>query len=129
LKNIKVVDTNVILRYLLEDDEELFNKARSIFDKALKREWEILIKEVVIAEVVYVLEKVYKVSRKIIAETLKELLILKGIKAENKDFVLKALEIYKNKKLDFVDCILCSMSDNYEIETFDKKLSRCLENT
>ncbi len=126
MKNIKVVDTNVILRYLLEDDEELFNKARRIFDKALNRESEILIKEVVIAEVVYVLEKVYKINRKIIAETLKELLILKGIKVENKDFVIKALEIYKNKKLDFVDCILCSISDHYVIETFDKKLNRCI---
>ena len=128
LKSIKIVDANVILRYLLEDDEQLFEKAKNIFDEALNFQVEILLKEVVIAEVVYVLEKFYKVNRKEISQTLKNLITLRGIKTENKNFILKALDIYSDKNLDFVDCILCVMSEQYDIETFDKKLNKCIKN-
>ena len=127
LKSIKIVDANVILRYLLEDDEKFFEKAESIFDEALNLKVEILLKEVVIAEVVYVLEKFYKVDRKEISQTLKNLITLRGIKTENKNFILKALDIYRGKNLDFVDCILCAMSEQYDIETFDKKLNKCIK--
>lgn len=127
LKSIKIVDANVILRYLLEDDEKFFEKAESIFDEALNLKVEILLKEVVIAEVVYVLEKFYKVDRKEISQTLRNLITLRGIKTENKNFILKALEIYSYKNLDFVDCILCAMSEQYDIETFDKKLNKCIK--
>ncbi len=127
MKNIKIVDANVILRYLLVDDEQLFQKAENIFNEALNLQVEILIKEAVIAEVVYVLEKFYKVSRKEISQTLKNLISLRGIKTENKNFILKALDIYSYKNLDFVDCILCAMSEQYDIETFDKKLNKCIE--
>ncbi len=127
LKSIKIVDANVILRYLLEDDEQLFEKAKSIFDEVLNLKVEILLKEFVIAEVVYVLEKFYKVDRKEISQTLRNLITLRGIKTENKNFILKALDIYGHKNLDFVDCILCAMSEQYYIETFDKKLNKCIK--
>jgi len=126
LKSI-LVDANVILRYLLGDDKEFFEKSEEIFNKALSGEVEIYIKEVVIAEVVYVLEKFYNIDRQEIAEVLKNLLLLRGIKTENKVYVLRAFDIYADKKLDFVDCILCAMSEDYEILTFDKKLNKCIK--
>ena len=121
-----VADANVILRYLLADNDNFFEKSKNLFDKALNGEVEIFIKEIVIAEVVYVLERVYKVQREKISETLENLISIKGIKAENRDYLLKAFKIYKSKKLDFVDCVLCSMAEDYKIETFDKELNRCI---
>ena len=53
-----VVDTNVILRYLLQDNEELSSKAIEIIDNN-----EIFIPTEVIVEVSYVLKKVYKVEK------------------------------------------------------------------
>lgn len=123
-----IIDANIILRYLLADNSEFFEKSKVLFDKALNNELEILIKEIVITEVVYVLEKFYKVERKQIAEILTSLILLRGIKIENRNYILKAFKIYKNKKLDFVDCVLCSMSKDYKIETFDKKLNNCINN-
>lgn len=53
-----IVDTNVILRYLLQDNEELSSKAIEIIDNN-----EIFIPTEVIVEVSYVLKKVYKVEK------------------------------------------------------------------
>ncbi|WP_457623014.1 PIN domain-containing protein [Persephonella sp.] len=122
-----LVDANVILRYLLADNKDFFEKSEEVFNRAFNGEIEVYIKEVVIAEVVYVLEKFYNLDRQEIAEVLKNLLLLRGIKTENKVYVLRAFDIYADKKLDFVDCILCVMSEDYEILTFDKKLNKCIK--
>jgi len=55
---MKIVDANIILRYLLEDHAEYFEKAISIVGKN-----RILLINEVVAEVVYVLEKVYQIDR------------------------------------------------------------------
>ena len=64
----KLIDTNVILRYLLKDDEGLFKKASALLEKVKVGEEEVVIPESVVAECVYVLLKVYRVERKVLAE-------------------------------------------------------------
>lgn len=54
---MKIVDANIILRYLLNDTEELAEKAADIIENN-----KVLVPNEVIAEIVYVLEKVYKVK-------------------------------------------------------------------
>ncbi|QSQ10284.1 hypothetical protein H0A61_02685 [Koleobacter methoxysyntrophicus] len=50
---MKIVDANIVLRYLLDDAEELSEKAAEILENN-----EVFLPNEVIAEVVYVLEKV-----------------------------------------------------------------------
>ncbi|SFN09498.1 PIN domain-containing protein [Thermodesulforhabdus norvegica] len=126
-KSITLVDANVILRYLLKDNKELYAKAEEVFNAVFDGKAKVLLLESVLAEVVYVLQKLYKVSRSEISEVLRELIELKGIKALNKSHLLKALEIFENKNLDFVDCLLCAYGKEREVITFDKNLQRCLK--
>ncbi|SDC88388.1 PIN domain-containing protein [Geotoga petraea] len=120
---MKIVDANVVLRYLLQDNEKLSNKAKDIIENN-----EIFIPTEVIAEIVYVLEKVYSVNRKEINKILSELLRFYNITTNNMDVIKNALKIYSNKKLDFVDTILISYNnvDKHEIFSFDKKLNKLL---
>ncbi len=92
-KNIFLIDANVILRYLLRDDEELYARAEKVLNEVMEGRAKVLILESVIAEVVYVLQKIYNVSRKEISEILGELIKLKSVKVHNKGQVLEALEI------------------------------------
>jgi len=64
---MQIVDANIILSYFLNDIEEMANKAAQILENK-----EIFIPNEIIAEVVYVLEKVYKVRRKDIQQSLNE---------------------------------------------------------
>ena len=117
-----VLDANYIMRYLLDDQHEMFMDAKKIIDTE-----KCLILNEVIAEVVYVLQGMYKVPRSGIAETLTDLLMMENLMMfEDKRFLVDALEIFRDTGLDFVDCYLCSIGSHYKVKTFDKKLLKCL---
>jgi len=122
-----ILDANIILRYLLRDHEELYKKAEEIFNRILLGELKAVIPTVIVAEVIYVLQKLYKVDRQTISEVLIELLKPKSIKTENKDILFQALKIYANSNLDFADCLLCAYSKDYEVISFDKDLKKCIK--
>ena len=118
-----IVDTNIILRYLLQDSEELSEKAIEIIDNN-----EIFIPTEVIVEASYVLKKVYNVEKEKIYESIKLLTDIEDIKFQNKETIALAFKIYAEKSLDIVDCMLYAYkkNENYNIKTFDKKLEKLL---
>ncbi len=124
-KDLVIVDANVVLRYLLKDHEEFYRKAENLFNDVLTGKRKVLLLHTVVAEVVYVLQKLYRVDRKEISEVLKELLKIKNIKVSDKGILLKALDIFAQKSLDFVDCILCAYSSKFTIVSFDKDIEKC----
>lgn len=118
-----ICDANIVLRYLLQDNEQLSKQATLIIENQ-----DVFVMTEVVAEIVYVLHRVYQMPRKDIAQEL-VLLFSQGLLFhENTKFILQALDIYANKNFDFVDCVLASYLINYqyEIHTFDKKLQNYL---
>ena len=67
-ENMKIVDANIVLRYLLDDSEKMSEKAAEILENN-----EVYVPNEVIAEIVYVLEKVYKVENSEISDVLLKL--------------------------------------------------------
>ncbi|OAG26660.1 PIN domain-containing protein [Thermodesulfatator autotrophicus] len=126
-KKITIIDTNVVLRYLLRDHEEFYLEAEALFDKAFSGKSKIFLFDTVIAEVVYVLSGLYKVKRQEIAQVLTELLKAKGIITIDKDILLDALKIFAEKNLDFVDSLLCAYGRKYQVISFDKKVKKCVQ--
>lgn len=98
-----------------------------MFNDAFSGKQKILILHSVIAEVVYILSKLYKISKKEIAEVLTEFLKIKGIKVQDKEVLLDAFKIFENRNLNFVDCLLCAYSRKYQVVSFDNKLNKCIE--
>lgn len=117
-----VLDANYILRYLLKDNEEMFNTAK----ETIESDYCLVLNEV-LAEVVYVLLGVYKVPKDIIVQILSEFVQLDNLSMhEDKNVLLNALQTYSTKSLDYVDCYLCALKLRYTVKTFDKKLIKCL---
>ena len=116
-----VLDTNYILRFLIKDNEEMYYEARNVIKNN-----DCFIDNEVLAEVIFVLLKVYKTSKNNIRISLEKFLSLPNIILNSKVTILKALEIFDEKNLDFVDAILCAKSEKYEVKTFDKKLNKCI---
>ncbi|QEN05607.1 PIN domain-containing protein [Thiospirochaeta perfilievii] len=119
-----IIDANYILRYLLKDIEEQYIISSNIIENT-----EVTLLNEVLAEVVYVLQKVYKVNRELIYNALGSILNYQNIYCYNKDVLRLAIEKYKDTNLDFVDCILFSYSkiENENIYTFDKKLKNTID--
>ncbi len=117
------LDTNYIIRYLTNDNEKMASIAEDVILN--KNPY---ISNEVFAEVVYVLIGVYKIPKKDVSDMLTQLISFKNIQVEDKIIISNALQIFQNKNLDFVDCILCSYATKNEIKTFDKKLLKCIKN-
>ena len=115
------IDTNYIIRYLVNDNIEMADAAEKIIMTK-----HVFIANEILAEVVYVLMGVYEIAKEDIANQLIELINFQNISLSNKKVITTALEIFKTKNLDFVDCLLCAYSKEDEIVTFDKKLNRCI---
>lgn len=118
-----LIDANVILRYLLDDHEDLSPKAAQILESS-----EAVLLPEVACEVVYVLQKVYKVSRPQIQEHLSALVISQLVHVAQTDVLLQALQCYAETALDFVDALLWAHHAvaREEVLTFDKGLSKHL---
>ena len=114
----KHLDANAFLRYLLNDIEVQAEATRSVIDSGAA----ILTNEV-LAEIVYVLEKVYDLPRLKIAKALEAL--VECVQCEDRELLLGALTTFRvNRKLDIVDAILAARHRlrQLEILTFDKDL-------
>jgi len=120
----KLIDANVLLRYLLKDDEALFRKAYELLEKVKDGKDLIIIPESVLAECVYVLLRIYKVDRQIIAEKLRSLFLYKGVVNPDKEDLVDSIKFFGETKLSIVDCIICAKSVNNRmpIVTFDDEL-------
>ena len=113
-----LIDANVILRYLLDDNKEMADKADVTIQKGACTIPEVL------AEVVYVLKGVYNMKRDEIADCI--LGIVEIVEMEHSKVMIEAIGIYKEKNLDFVDCILIAFNhvEEYKVFSFDKKSNR-----
>lgn len=125
MKNIKIVDANIVLRYLIPDNVVSSNLAVEILEKN-----KIVLLETVVMEVIFVLQKVYKITRRDIAEELLDFCKSEGVQVENEKIVLYAIKQYGIKNLDFVDLLLYSyhVHAGYEVITFDKDLNKLIDN-
>lgn len=118
-----MLDANAILRFLLQDIEDQFRQVRDTI-----RVGHCFVTLEVMAEVCYVLEGVYQVSREDIIHNFRKLNY--DVAVLNVDVFFRALEIFdKTPKLDFVDCLLYGYrrERGIDIITFDQKLKKRLE--
>ena len=115
------LDTNVVLRYLLRDNEAQAQIAKDLIEGGA-----FLLPEVLM-ETAHVLRTFYEVDRQNIATQL--LIVLDWVEMERKAVMIRAVEIFAETKLDFVDCILAAYHEleNINVFTFDKKLNNVLK--
>jgi len=118
-----LLDANYILRFLLKDNLEMYEISK---DCIVNNDCTVI--NEVLAEVVFVLLKVYKVTKQDISKSLINILEYDNIIMNDKNTIINSLEIFEIKNLDFVDCILCAKSKKYTVKTFDKKLNKCISN-
>jgi len=124
-EKVYLIDTNVVLRYLLNDHQRFSPKAKSFMQEISKGLKKAEIPAVVIVECIYVLEKFYIVPRDEIVDTIGSILSLKGIVNSDKSEILEAMLNYKDTHIDIVDCILaaCSAPDRIVV-SFDKDFEK-----
>ena len=120
--NKYLLDTNVLLRFLLGDHKEHSPLARELFRQAVKGKCMLILTDVAIAEAVWVLTSFYKIDRKETSDKLSIVITSAGVKCSQQDQMIDALNRFKNTACDFFDCLLAAMASNSNnrIATFDQ---------
>ena len=123
LGSVTLLDSNVVLRYLLDDIPERSRKAATLIENS-----SVHIPHEVAAEVVYVLSSVYEAPRNDIALALKRLFSSNNVRTGNRNVLHTAIERFAESNLDFVDCLMYGYAAHgAAVVTFDRKLAEAIE--
>jgi predicted nucleic acid-binding protein len=125
----RLVDTNLIVRYLVQDHEKHARAAGKLFDACDRGDVVIVLLPVVLAECVFVLESFYRHPRADIASALGRLISSPGVEIAEVTVQLDALKRYKETKAHFVDCVIAAtaVAKDVPVATFDQDFRRFVD--
>ncbi|MCK4710696.1 MAG: type II toxin-antitoxin system VapC family toxin [Gammaproteobacteria bacterium] len=118
------LDTNVLIRYLTQDDKKQATRANKLIDNELNSSNPGFITLISLVEIVWVLESCYSQTRKEVIEVLHSLLTTKQLVIEGADMAYLALKRYAVGNADYSDALITVISENQgcsSVVTFDKK--------
>ena len=117
----RLVDTNLIVRYLVQDHEKHAKAAGKLFDACDCGDMVIVVLPAVLAECVFVLESFYEHPRGDIASALGRLISSPGVEIDAA-IHLDALDRYRKTKVHFVDCLIAATAatKNLPVASFDQ---------
>ncbi|MGI8762090.1 MAG: PIN domain-containing protein [Jatrophihabitantaceae bacterium] len=117
------VDTNILVRHLTGDPPAMAARATAF----LRRESELFLADLIVAETVYVLESFYETPRTQIAEIVRSLVAMRSVVVVDRDVLLRAVEVYETDRLDFAEAYLVASAESTgigRIASFDRSLDR-----
>jgi predicted nucleic-acid-binding protein len=119
------IDTNVLVRHLTGDPPAMARRATRFLAAAAPGE--LLLADLVLAEVVYVLESVYDLDRPAVAAAARAVVTFPAIAVEDPQLLLRAVEVYENDRLDFAEAYLVASAERSGVRavaSFDKTVRR-----
>ncbi|MGB9612629.1 MAG: PIN domain-containing protein [Candidatus Margulisiibacteriota bacterium] len=119
---MKLVDANIIIRFLTKDQKHKAERCKRLFEDAVKGKIKLYISDLTVAEVVWVLEKVYKCSRTDIREKVEAILNTPNLIFQNKEIIAECTILYDIHNIDFIDAyhaVLMSKRDIEEIYSYN----------
>jgi len=118
----RLVDTNLIVRYLVQDHEKHSKLAGKLFDACDHGDLVIVTLPAVLAECVFVLESFYQHPREDIALALGTLISSPGVEISAAETHLDALDRYRKTNVHFVDCLIAATAaaESTPVASFDR---------
>ena len=117
------LDTNVLIRHLTGDPPAQARRASAFLAAAD----ELLLPDLIVAEVVYVLESFYEVDRARVAELVRAVIGFPAIVVVDVPLLLRALEVYELERIDFAEAYLVASAEASgvgAIASFDRSIDR-----
>lgn len=100
------IDTNVLVRYLVRDDEAQFERARRLIRREIVAAGGVFLNLVVLAETEWVLRSRYGLQKAEVTEAISGLLDAAEVRFEDEPAVEEALFVWKDAAADFADCLI-----------------------
>jgi predicted nucleic-acid-binding protein len=120
------LDTNVLVRYIMQDDPKQSPKATRLIE-SLDSEDPGFITVVSVVELYWILTSCYGLGGRDVKRACEGLLRAKQIVVDRADQVLRALRVFDDGKADFADCLIeriASSAGCAETLTFDASAAK-----
>ncbi len=117
------VDTNILIRHLTGDPPTLAARATAFLAEAD----ELLLPDLIVAEVVYVLESFYEVPAHEVARLVRSVIAFPPIRTLDPALLLRSLELYEIHRIDFAEAYLVASAEAAgvrDIVSFDRSIDR-----
>ena len=117
------VDTNVLIRHLTGDPPAQARLATRYLEQAD----ELLLPDLILAEVAYVLESFYEIGRFEVAEALRAIVTFRAISVVDSPLLMRTVELYEVHSLDFADAYLAASAERSGVgvvASFDRGLDK-----
>ena len=122
------LDTNVLVRWLTNDDVQQCAIVDRLFDEAISKDERLLVTVTVMLEVEWVLRTRYQYDRRNVTAALNALLDVTELEFQTEPALEQALWLFKQTgSRDFADCLhiaLASQTSQGPLLTFDERASR-----
>lgn len=121
------LDTNVLVRYLVQDDPAQAKQAAAAIESAAGRGERMRLSATTLCELVWVLESAYDQARADVARALEQIARTADFDLEHAAHVRTAIERYRSTSADFADVIVGLVNEAAGCEhtlTFDRPLKR-----
>ncbi len=124
------IDTNVLVRFLVRDDEAQFERARRLIKREVSAGRRVFVNHVVIMETEWVLRSRYAIPKTQVVEALSGLLDAADVQMEDEPTIEQAFFAWKDAAADFADCLIGAKNRRLGCQataSFDSKASRLLD--
>jgi predicted nucleic-acid-binding protein len=121
------IDTNVLVRFLVQDDEVQFAKARKLIKREVAAGRRVFVNQLVLMETEWVLRSRYAIPKNQIIAAISSLLEAIDIQFEDEPVIEEALFIWKEAAANFADCLIGAKNRRLGCQataTFDIKASK-----
>ena len=121
------IDTNILVRFLVQDDEAQFEKARKLIKREVSAGSRVFVNQLVLMETEWVLRSRYSVPKNQLIETISGLLDANDVLFEDEPAIEEAIFIWKEFTADFADCLIGAKNrraGGRATATFDAKAAK-----
>ena len=122
---IRGLDTNVLVRYLTQDEPAQARRASAIIEGTLAKGGNCYLSVIVLCELIWVLRGAYRLDKRAVLLALDRILETAGFLVEDRDFVRVALEEFRRRRGDFADHVVGVRNQGAgcaDTVTFDRSL-------
>jgi predicted nucleic-acid-binding protein len=117
------LDTNVLVRYLAQDDDTQAPLANRCIETQCSEEHPGFINHIVLCELTWVLKVSYKTPKSSIVQAIRQLLATKQLSVQESPLIWEALKIYEGANVDFADAVIVATNRRHgcnKTVTFDR---------
>ena len=124
---MRFIDTNIFIRFLTDDVPEKADACEEIFKQAVEKKETLFTTDLVIAEIVWVLESFYDLSKEDVQDKVEKILNTPNLICPNKGLILSALNLSSEKNIDYADAynaLILKEKGIKELYSYDKDYDR-----